>query len=466
MRSEELEYFESKEFRETLRQYESALHEGGHVYMDADELTDIAEFYMIKMREEEANECIEIAIKLHPEATDPQVFIARQHLFHEQIEEARSVAGAIADQDDREVKFLWAEIHIKEGDTQKADNLLLNYYDTLTEDADLFLYDTAGVFMDYEEWEYAEKWAKKLKTAFPDFKRSDLLICDILVSCGKVKEAVPLLEEILNTDPYNVEAWNLLAEAESGQEHYKEALEAIDYLLAINEKHLRGQLIRAHCLYHLNRIKEAHEQYQAYLQLEPHDASALYLDAVTLTHLEQYGEAKKLLEQAKDVVEEGGPELCNIYLQIAYILSKEGNKEQALEAIEIAYTISGQDKDIDYDLLKGHIMLENKDIASAELCFESAMSKSDDIHSTQLMIAVSWAENEYYIKALDILNELMLSDMEDKNERCLPYLAYCTHFIPGQPHYKELLHWAAVYNPSLTEYLFSPIYPNTPIGSF
>lgn len=48
MRSEDLAYFEEEEFLECLAKYEKAIQDGLQPYMDADELTDIAEYYMIK----------------------------------------------------------------------------------------------------------------------------------------------------------------------------------------------------------------------------------------------------------------------------------------------------------------------------------------------------------------------------------------------------------------------------------
>lgn len=465
MRSDDLSYFEDAEFLEALEHYESALNEGGQVYMDADELTDIAEYYMVKEREEDANRCIEMALSLHPEAVDPQVFLARQQMFHNNIDEARHIAQSIKDQDDREVKFLWAEIYIREDKPEKAHRMLSAYYETLMEEKDYFLYDTAGVFIDYNEWEIATRWARRLKEEFPRFDKTDYLLADILVSSGKVQDAVPLLDGILNRDPFNKGAWNLLAEAESGQEHYHEALEAIDYLLAIDEGNQQGWLIRANCLYHLNRMKEAHEQYVAFLEREPNDAMALYLDAVVLTNLERYGEALKQLELAVNACKDDAPELKHIYLQVSYVLSKLGDMNNAIYALDTAYSCSEQVRDVEYEMLRGHILLENDQRLQAEQCFRKAISQSEDKNNTRLLIAISWAENEYYDTASAMLDALLESDMTDRDQHCLPYRAYCAYFLK-EKQYPALLRRAAKANPSITEYLFAPIYPNIPVEQY
>ena len=79
MREEEdYSYFENREFQKILYQYEDAVSHEQSVYMDADDLTDIAEYYMMNGRPTDAMEAIRIALALHPDSEDPQVVLARQ----------------------------------------------------------------------------------------------------------------------------------------------------------------------------------------------------------------------------------------------------------------------------------------------------------------------------------------------------------------------------------------------------
>lgn len=468
MRNEDLSYFEDKEFKDALAEYESALTEGRIVYMDADDLTDIAEYYMVNDRESEALECIRLALDLHPDAIDPKVFVARQQLFHNNLEKASEIARNIKEQDDREVQFLLAEIRIKEGLAQEASDNLQDYYKTVEDEPYYFLYDTAYVFMDYGEWDIALQWAQQLKKEFPKFSHTNLLLSDIMVSCGQLVEAISLLSEILDKDPFNSEAWKLIAEAQSGMENYNQALESIEYLLAIDENHYQGQVIRANCLFHLNRMVEAHEQYSICLKKTPNDLSILYFDSVVLTNLERYFEAYNVLLEALKRSKPDSPERPHIYFQFSYLLSKLKRSEEAIITLKQSYAERKKEYDSDYYLLAGHILLESGREEDAEKCFQDALIKTNDIYGTRLTLAVEYAENEKYEKAVDILEELILpeTDMPEKESRCLPYLAYCTYFIPQHPQYKNYLHKAATCNPGLTAFLFSPIYPNTPIDEY
>ena len=462
MRIDELTYFESEEFKETLARYEAALHEGRPIYMEADELTDVAEYYMTKEREEDADCCIRTALEMHPDAIDPQVFVARRELFHDNGEKARELAAAIQPQEEREVQFLWAEIRIKENRQQEASQQLMHYFRTLTEEKDYFLYDAAGVFMDYNEWDIALMWAEELKKRYPQFEKADFLLADIKVCCGKCQEAIPLLEDILSKDPFFEDAWSLLAEAHSALEHYEEALEAIEYVLALNEKSLSAMLIRANCLFHLQRMEETHAQYTAYLQECPDDASVMYFDAVTLTNMEEYEQAMRLLSTALDKVTDTMSEVrCNIYYQISYLLNKMGNAALALVLLEKSYELEEKELDSDYYLLKAQIHLENSTGEDVTELQEKALELSPDKPQTRLCIAVCYAECGMYAQSAQRLQDI-LSDitciMPDKEARCLPYLAYCSHFV-ARDKYIAYLREAIKVNPNLTTFLFKHIYP-------
>ena len=48
MSTEDLSYFQEEEFKKNLTLYEQMLQGGQSVYLEADELTDIAEYYLVQ----------------------------------------------------------------------------------------------------------------------------------------------------------------------------------------------------------------------------------------------------------------------------------------------------------------------------------------------------------------------------------------------------------------------------------
>lgn len=64
-------YFESEDFRELLAQYEYNLEYGHRIYLDADELCDLADYYMTQGEDEKAIDATKRALELHPDSCEP-----------------------------------------------------------------------------------------------------------------------------------------------------------------------------------------------------------------------------------------------------------------------------------------------------------------------------------------------------------------------------------------------------------
>ena len=72
------EYFGSEEFRELLDSYETAVADGNYPFIDADDLVDIADYYNMSGDYDRAMAVVDYALQLYPNATLPNVFMARE----------------------------------------------------------------------------------------------------------------------------------------------------------------------------------------------------------------------------------------------------------------------------------------------------------------------------------------------------------------------------------------------------
>lgn len=64
-------FYRSKEFKEMLQQYEAVRSKGSFPFMDADDLTDIAEYYFYHGRTQESLETIDKTIDMFPGSLHP-----------------------------------------------------------------------------------------------------------------------------------------------------------------------------------------------------------------------------------------------------------------------------------------------------------------------------------------------------------------------------------------------------------
>ena len=100
--TEDQAYFESKGFRKILEQYEESVQEGHSIYMDADDLADIADYYQYNGRPEDANRAIDLALEYNPEAVGPLLYKAREALSLHDFDTAREYAEQILAVDQQE----------------------------------------------------------------------------------------------------------------------------------------------------------------------------------------------------------------------------------------------------------------------------------------------------------------------------------------------------------------------------
>lgn len=422
MREEDLSYFEEDEFKKSLARYEDMLNGGPSAYLDADELTDIAEYYLVHDDEQAANDCIDYALKLHPGDVDPLVFKARQQMFKGNLEEARTIRDCINDLTDREVYFLNAELLIREQKVKEASDYLWQLAEDTEEDKALFLYDCACIFLDYTQYEVALEWAQWMQRMKPGFKAL-LLISEIQIAAECYQEALTNLDKALDIEPYSIKAWNMVAEAHFFQEEYYEAIEAADFTLAIDESDLYARLMKANCHFHQGHYEEAHALYRLYSELDNNSELPYFFDGLCLMNLNRQEEALEVLKKAEELANGMSAEQQQIYLQLAFVNSSLHELETAIQYLDRAYVTVGER--FDYDLLKGRILLENGDRERALRLLDLSLETSKTPNQTKYTVAVLLLEHEMYDRALKLFIELTGEDMENWGRHSQAYMAYC-----------------------------------------
>ncbi len=465
MREDDKAYFEDAEFKESLRRYESAMSMGRPVYMDADELTDIAEYYMVNGKEKQANKAISIALSLHPHSVDPQIFIARQHMFHNRLDRAHEICDAIEDQNDREVTFLRAELMIREDNVNTAQEFLLAAHDRLDSDKADFLYDSACVFLDYDLCDEALMFAAKLEEEHPDYSKTKPLLVDILLLKEDYEAAIPIINEILDSDPYDTECWLCLAEAQYSQGKLDEAMESAEFVLAIDADNRQALITKAQCLMETNAYDKAHETLQSYLAKYPEDSGALYHDAVCLSCLERFEQAlvsirKSLSHKSKDADDE-----LRSYLQLAYIESKLNHINEALDALAKARCANADNVSYDFNLLRGEIYLENGLPEQAIIDFLIAVENSADKKATVFNICIAYIESGYFRDALTLINRYV-EEFPEMELKCCPYMALCHFRLNDTAQFLKCLKKAADTSPEVTQFLFSKYFPSVSVEEY
>ena len=330
MSTEDLSYFQEEEFKKNLALYEQMLQGGQSVYLEADELTDIAEYYLVQNDTDKAMACIQYALNIHPGSIDPLIFLARQKMFNGDIEGAKTIRDCITDPNDREVIFLNAELLLREGKEQEATTYLSEKAETEEEDAALFAYDTATLFLDYGYLEQAAQWGQRALDMEPDNEKFLKLKADHLISSNRPKEAIEILNSLLDINPYNLNAWHSLGEAYFVCEDFSKTMETADFALAIDEHDAQALLLKANSLLQQQNLDEAHQLYLRYFKEHPSNEIPYLFDGVCLSALERYDEALSQLLKAEELSQGYSTEQQHIYANLSDVYSRLHDTDKAL----------------------------------------------------------------------------------------------------------------------------------------
>ncbi len=449
------DYFDSEEFSNLLEDYEEAVNNGQPVLLDADELTDIADYYHFTGDIEKADEAIEHALSLNPGATSPLVYKIREALAEEDITKAEALLDEILDKNDPEYFYMRAEVLVAQNKIDEADHFLRDYFKTVDADEyNDFVLDVANIYLDYGVNDKAYEWMMRSKgNDSPDFKE---LMGHVMFGVGKFKDSQRIFNELLDRNPYSTRYWNALANAQFMNEDYGESVTSSEYALAIDPNDADSMLTKANGLYRLNNYEEALKYYQRYEDLMPgFDFNQLQM-GICLLNMNRVDEAIEHLKKARELTTEESEYQIQIYQELAFAYSTKGMLKQAMDCLD-----KTEDMDCDHndmEVLRGHIMLENGRIAEAEESFKKAIMNSGNAPTVLLRIIVSLYDNKYVEATYTMFQKFFEVVGDDFNDG-YSYMALCCWDLKYYDEFLKYLKEAIRRNPHEARVVLAGLFP-------
>ena len=450
------EYFDSEEFRNTLESYEESVRSGHPLFLDADDLADIADYYHFTGIDQQADEVIEYALSLYPNATLPNVFKAREALAIGDYDSAVEYIEQIENQDDPEYHYMQAELLIAKDQVEKADEYLREYFATVPpEEYQDFVYDIANIYFDYGLSDKAYEWLMRTKgDGSNDFKE---LMARILFGLGKYKDSERIFNELLDRDPFSKRYWNGLANAQFMNEDFSGSVTSSEYAIAIDPNDADSLLNKANALYRLGNFEEAIRYYDRFGELVQPDEFSLLHKGSSLVNLNRHDEAFSTLLQALKISPADSPFLPQIYQELAFCCSTLGRLDEALDYIE-------RTRDLDCDhidmlVLKGHILLEHNHIHEAEEVFKNAMIRSEEDPLVILRILVSLYDNKYVKAAYEMFKKFFALIVNEDFNQGYSYMALCCWDLNFTEEFLMYLRLAVERNPREARQVLGHLFP-------
>ena len=447
------EYFNNDEFRENLKSYEESVKSGHPIFLDADDLTDIIDYYSMQHNDALAESTADHALTLFPDAPGPITYKGRRCLDQDDIEGAEELVERLSN-DDIDYKFIKAEIFLAQGKSAEAERMLYAALDAADyDDYDNCILDATNLFVDYKYYEKAESWLNKIEeTDNDDYVELKVKICSWF---GEIEEAEELLNKIIDRNPYQHKYWNMLSSAQLMNNKTAEALTSSEYSLAVTPDNPEGLICKAQVLAKMYQYDQAIIYYLKYLDIYNKDSSGYVQLATCFMSLGKNQEALIACKMAERFAEGDNELLGSIYenMALAYShLHDETNAMACLKKLGNRFSVH------QIDLMKAYIYLECGNKENGFVTLLDMLEHCDFDSAYVLKASVALFENEMEEAAYDVMRKFFPLDDDDMEYGHAYFALYCYN-LGKDEEFLKYLKIATERNPEEAELTMHHIFP-------
>ena len=247
-----------------MRRYLSAQESGETLYLDADEVMDLMDYFEDREDFDNYRKVLQIGLKLH--GNDPFLWVRWSQVLVEdgKYKEALTILDKLDDEDDQqEIDCLKMECYCALDQYPKMLHLtqqLINEDSEYLEDA--FEYVSIGL-NDLGMVDKAERYTKWGLEFFPDNVTLKRELCLALESSQNFNEAIKICNELIDRYPFSYDYWYMMGRLHAAQGDLTAAIEDFDYALTCGDKTLELRVLRAYCLYMNGNYEKAIEDYKS-----------------------------------------------------------------------------------------------------------------------------------------------------------------------------------------------------------
>ena len=312
-------------------------------WMEVPDLLDILDHFEQTQQTVEAEICLRIALRMHPD--NAEILMRKVYRLKNdgRWHDAEALVNQIADQDNLDVQFFLAEKALSELRFFDANTIYENLIAREKENAaqefgeqieeqtsldDLYL-EIAELFLDYGSEVFAKKFLQLLDKTSPLYPRVQLLESEILMRYGTPFYGIEQVEQVIDEDPYNVDAWVLRAELANDIKDYPKCLEAAEYALAISPKHPKALRMKAIAALGLEKWNTVLKVYKTYHDIEPNDYTMSLSVGEIYLNRNKIPQARTALQHAMKNCASDNPDKQRISLDLAMSYAMEGDIRKA-----------------------------------------------------------------------------------------------------------------------------------------
>lgn len=341
-----------RKLEEMAVSYEAAKAEGRSIYMDAEDLADLADWYGVHGDFERALDVACHGLNLHPGNTELLVQKAYLLLDFEKLEEAESVADELAGDPASEAQILKATLLLERGEDEEARRMV----EEIEDKDDLpNIVEVAYMYIDHGELDDAWEWLERGIGRYDEDESFLAVLADYHYSTQDYEEAMKHYDRLIDSNPYSASYWYGLACCHFELEHYDKAIEACEYARMIDEDATAACIMLGHSYHHLGNKEEALKYYR--MAVERKEVAPVFLNIYLATEALQEEKWKEAYEHLYKMEKQGAKvAVVNLYSNMAFCLYRLGREEEALHYCQLS---EQEEKDeLNACLVVGRIYME------------------------------------------------------------------------------------------------------------
>lgn len=271
-----------KRMLEMVGNYEAAKAENRHIYLDAEDFADLAEWYARRNRFAEADEVMRHALNLHPGNTSLLVEQAYEYLDRQNRDKAWQIADEI-DENRDDVIILRARLLLEYDRVNDADlelDMLENKYSPSN------VIDVAYMYIDTGYLDKAREWLEHWHWSPDDVDYCSAMV-DMLVCKNEYGQAIPFYNKLIDANPYSTTYWYGLARCYFGLCQYDKAIDACDYALVSDDEFGDAYMLKGYSYSMLHNGQKAQENYEKAIKYNSMSPSFMHI-LMGINKLESY----------------------------------------------------------------------------------------------------------------------------------------------------------------------------------
>lgn len=466
---------------------------GELVYFDLDDLIDIAEYYHINGDFELSNAVADYCLQLYPDNSAALLFKARLALidFNDTQAATKLLEGVDMSSENIDVVCTMAEINIREGDIDKAEECLQRHHaimiergdDTVTPSVmgteydeeeeeegddgiampDELAMEAAMMYIDCGYVDMAEQWINRLSETY-DVNVTEYydIRAKIYMARRQWAEAEKMLDRMIDLDAFRYDAWLMIGDVQFQQSRYCDALQSAEYAIAISPNQPEAHHIRGNCLYAVGDFEGAQNCFERMLSICPGDPVAELLLLSTLFCRKMVGEAYKVADRLLRHVDEMSLQQKAETLRLcASVFAKADDVDKAMECCDMLEDCGAPQ--VDVQLARGAVCLGVMRLSDALGYFSNAMETAE--YTTDILARIggllydSGSVHLAYMLLKTLLEQFEDGDYVSAPAQALAYMAGASRVCGTRQEYLRYLECSVKLSPLDTACVLCDYFP-------